>query len=277
MSLVDTLETVTQTRFLLAFGRPSGSPPTYLELRHAHAQPPRSSPYRYSEDDGYWKIGVTLPDVDVACRRLRATGTRVSEPHQFQDIGYLCHLCDPEGYRIELLQHRFAHTHEPAVPDDRYALGSEPTLGQITLRIKDPAKSLPFYQEGLGMRLLSRQRMDSHGFTLYFLAFTHESPPLTNVDAVENREWLWQRPYTTLELQHRWGTEHADFEYIKHRKGTTGFWGLGFVTKCLDELVARGELTLREPARASGNQDTRAMIATDPDGYTLRFTQAAAE
>ena len=52
------------------------------------------------------------------------------------------------------------------------------------------------------MKLLSRQQvMDK--FELYFLAATTDTPPVADdVDAVANREWLWQRPFTTLELQH---------------------------------------------------------------------------
>ena len=58
------------------------------------------------------------------------------------------------------------------------------------------------------MKLLSIQPVKRYNFTLYFLAFTEEDPPiLEDLEAVENREWLWQRPYSTLELQHRWGTE----------------------------------------------------------------------
>eukprot|EP00122_Pirum_gemmata_P011149 Pgem_evm1s10322 len=51
------------------------------------------------------------------------------------------------------------------------------------------------------MKLLSIQPVRQYGFVLYFLAYTNESPPKTDLEAVENREWLWQRPYTVLELQ----------------------------------------------------------------------------
>jgi hypothetical protein len=52
------------------------------------------------------------------------------------------------------------------------------------------------------MRLLSRQRVLDK-FDLYFLAATSDTPPSPNdLDAIENREWLWKRRYTTLELQH---------------------------------------------------------------------------
>ena len=54
------------------------------------------------------------------------------------------------------------------------------------------------------MKLLSIQDISAYGFCLYFLAFTSETPPVpTELESVENREWLWQRPFTTLEIQHR--------------------------------------------------------------------------
>ena len=52
------------------------------------------------------------------------------------------------------------------------------------------------------MKLLSIQKVEAYGFTLYFLAFTDETPPNEDLNSIEIREWLWQRPYTTIELQH---------------------------------------------------------------------------
>ena len=66
-----------------------------------------SAPYVHSRDDRYWKIGITLPNVDLACEQLTQAGVMVNTPKQFRDIGYLTHLTDPEGFQIELLQHTF--------------------------------------------------------------------------------------------------------------------------------------------------------------------------
>ncbi|MEM8863466.1 MAG: VOC family protein, partial [Chloroflexota bacterium] len=176
------------------------------------------------QKDGYWKIGITLEDVDLARESLLQTGVEVSEPRQFRDIGYLCHLADPDGHSIELLQHTFNKNEPPSMLNSAYVLNTRPTFGQITLRVKDAKKSLRFYQQGLGMRLLSRQVVEPYNFTLYFLAYTNDKLPFVDIDHVGNREWLWQRPYTTLELQHNWGTEEGDFAY---RVGSeTGFIGM---------------------------------------------------
>lgn len=162
--------------------------------------------YIHRRDDRYWKIGITLPDVDIACAQLREAGVAVSQPSQFGDIGYMCHLQDPEGLSIELLQHRFEGNRGDRDGDPSALLGGGARIGQITLRVADLEAALAFYRDRLGMTLLSVQPVVDYGFTLYFLAFTDERPPHADLEAVENREWLWQRPYTTLELQHVHGS-----------------------------------------------------------------------
>ena len=109
--------------YLLAYDGPQGS---HLELLCDHSDSPIG--YEHDEGDLYWKTGITLPDVNIARERLYFGGVQVSEPVQFRDIGYLCHLRDPDGYVIELLQHRFAASHEPGEPDPTHALGSPPTM-----------------------------------------------------------------------------------------------------------------------------------------------------
>ncbi len=169
-----------------------------LELRAARS----GDGYVHSEKDRYWKIGVTLPNIDIAYVQLRAAGLHVSEPRQFLDIGYMCHLHDPEGFQIELLQHDFVQNRPARAGNPGEPLGGGAGIGQITLRVTDAEAALSVYRDRVGMRLLSVQPLPQFGFTLYFLAFTDESPPLAPLEAVANREWLWRRPYTTLELQH---------------------------------------------------------------------------
>ncbi|CUK11797.1 lactoylglutathione lyase [Ruegeria denitrificans] len=163
----------------------------------------------YTHDGGqrYWKIGITVPDVDLAVSHLRAKGVEVSDPKQFLDIGYLCHLKDPEGFVVELLQHDFQgnRPENAADPADPFA---KACIGQITLRTGDIAAEDAFCR-AQGMRLLSVQDVAKYGFDLHFYAFTDDQPPNPDLWSVENREWLWKRPYTTLEFQHLAGAQFA--------------------------------------------------------------------
>ncbi|WP_367648783.1 VOC family protein [Ruegeria arenilitoris] len=164
----------------------------------------------YTHDTGqrYWKIGITVPDVDLAAAVLRDKGVEGSEPRQFLDIGYMCHLKDPEGFVIELLQHDFEENRpeNAADPDAPFA---KACIGQITLRTGDIAAEDAFYQ-AQGMRLLSMQDVEPYGFDLHFYAFTDDVPPNPDLWAVENREWLWKRAYTALEFQHVAGARFAN-------------------------------------------------------------------
>ena len=163
----------------------------------------------YTQDGGqrYWKIGITVPDVDLAVSRLRQKGVEVSAPKQFLDIGYMCHLKDPEGFVIELLQHDF-QANRPLNAAEPTAPFAKACIGQITLRSGDIAAEDAFCR-AQGMRLLSIQDVAQLGFDLHFYAFTDETPPIPDIWSVANREWLWKRPYTVLEFQHLAGALFA--------------------------------------------------------------------
>ena len=78
------------------------------------------------------------------------------------------------------------------------------------------------------MTLLSIQPVPNYGFTLYFLAFTEERPPIADLEAVGNREWLWQRPYTTLEFQHFNGAATA---FTLPVEDAAGFGGIAITAE----------------------------------------------
>merc|ERR1712228_248440 len=60
-----------------------------------------------NQNDAYWKIGIVAPDIDELRQSLLSQNIAVGKASQFLDIGYLCHLSDPNGQTIELLQHTF--------------------------------------------------------------------------------------------------------------------------------------------------------------------------
>ncbi|WP_299985152.1 VOC family protein [uncultured Ruegeria sp.] len=161
---------------------------------------PGGGGYHHDRGQRYWKIGITLPDVDLAVDDLRQKGVPVSAPGQFLDIGYMCHLNDPEGFVIELLQQDF-EGNRPVGAASPGASFAKACIGQITLRTGDIAAEAAFCQF-MGLSLLSMQDVEPYGFDLHFYAFTSDKPPNPDLWAVENREWLWKRPYTTLEFQH---------------------------------------------------------------------------
>jgi len=157
-------------------------------------------PYAPAPNDAYWKIALAVPNIELACEQLTARGVQVSAPRQFQDVGYLAHFQDPEGFAIELIEHWFKGN-RPETPLDETRLGGGATLNLLTLRSHD-ISSVHEDILGWGMRPLSVQPLQDFGFTLHFYAFTDDVPlNSTDLTAVENREWVYQRPYTVLEIQ----------------------------------------------------------------------------
>merc|ERR1712098_877418 len=81
---------------------------------------------------------------------------------------------------------------------EKHPLGCKAKIGQITIRAHNIKRTTAFYEK-LGMKLVCVEDVGS--FDLYFYAFTTEKQPNKDVNAVENREWTYSLPCTTLEVQ----------------------------------------------------------------------------
>ena len=71
---------------------------------------------------------------------------------------------------------------------------------------------------------MSTQPVRDRGFPLYLYAWSDEPLPDPDLEAVENREWLWARPYTLLELQHLEGAADVALP----RDSAAGFAGWAY-------------------------------------------------
>ena len=151
---------------------------------------------------GYWKFSISIKDVNIAREKLIEQGVEVTTPFQVPNVAYLCHFKDPDGYSLELIQHKFEQNHIPKVENPNYKLGNKAILSLITYRVKNIEQSLEFYTNTLNMKLFSKMDVSQRGFDLYFLGYTQDKLPNENIEAIENREWLWQRDFTMIELQH---------------------------------------------------------------------------
>jgi len=176
-------------------------------------------PYRPSPQDLYWKIALAVPNLDLAHRQLTEKGIEVQAPRQVGDVAYLAHLQDPEGFTIELLDYWFEGD-RPTEVSETQRLGGGPCLNLLTLRAADIGP-VDRSVKALGMAPLSVVPVPRGGFTLYFYAFTDDEPPNADLLAVENRTWVYQRPYTVLEVQHVSGAGRMKRPQI-HEAGYAG-------------------------------------------------------
>ncbi|WP_152558564.1 VOC family protein [Endozoicomonas numazuensis] len=218
-----------------------------LELVYCQGVKPEVAP-QPSRTEGYWKFSISVVDLQKARQHLIDSGvSSVGDCFEVPDVAFLCHLQDPDGYCIELIQQTFKKNTPALLNDIKTSVWHSACLNLSTLRSRDIGASLSFYEQ-IGLRLVSRQSVADRNMTLYFLTGDEEKAPLEDIDAIEIREWLWQRPYTLLELQHIHGTETQ--EGFHYRTGIeTGFLGLTLVS----------------------NEYEKGKILNDPDGYIVKI------
>lgn len=118
------------------------------------------------------------------------------------------------------------------------------------LRVGDLDRSLAFYTEVLGMRLLRRQDYPEGRFTLAFVGFQDESEG------------------AVIELTHNWDTASYDLG--------NGYGHIAIAVpdayKACEELRARGGKVAREAGPMKHGTTVIAFVE-DPDGYKVELIQ----
>ena len=105
-----------------------------------------------------------------------------------------------------------ASTSLPSTADDNKSvvdvIPGRTTWHQTMLRIKDPSKSIPFY-ENLGFTVIDTMDFPQYQFSLYFLtSLPLDGPPYPHKPGTQAaHEFLWSYEGVTLELTHNHGTE----------------------------------------------------------------------
>ena len=121
------------------------------------------------------------------------------------------------------------------------------------IRVGDLDKSIAFYTEVLGMRLLRRKDYPEGKFTLAFVGYADESEQ------------------AVIELTHNWDTKTYDLG--------NGFGHIAIAVqdayKACEEVKKRGGTVTREPGRMKFGGTVIAFVQ-DPDGYKIEFIQRAA-
>ena len=145
---------------------------------------------------------------------------------------------------------------------DRYV------LTHTMLRIKDPARALPFYQEVLGMRLVTRLDFEEAKFTLYFLQPRgHAQQADGTLAAAFGREGL-------LELTHNWGAED---DPTPMHSGNDAPKGYGHICIAVPDIAAacarfdRLGVTFQKRLGEGGMKEIA--FIKDPDGYWIEIVQ----
>ena len=141
-------------------------------------------------------------------------------------------------------------------------------LTHTMLRIKDPAQSLPFYEEVLGMRLVTRLDFDEARFSLHFLQ------PRGHVDQADGSLAQTFSRAGLLELTHNWGSEDDDTAMHSGNTEPKGFGHICIAVPDIKAACARFErlgVTFQKRLGEGGMKEIA--FIKDPDGYWIEIVQ----
>lgn len=118
------------------------------------------------------------------------------------------------------------------------------------LRVTDLEKSLAFYQDVLGMKLLRQEDFPGGRFTLAFVGYGEEAD------------------HTVLELTYNWDTHEYD---MGNAYGHIAIEVDDAYAAC-DAVRAKGQKVIREAGPMQHGTTVIAFVE-DPDGYKIEFIQ----
>ncbi|XP_071159924.1 lactoylglutathione lyase-like [Mytilus edulis] len=140
---------------------------------------------------------------------------------------------------------------------------------QTMMRIKDPKKSLEFYTNVMGMRLLKKMDFPAMTFSLYFMGY--DQPENIPTDEKERTRYCFSQK-ATLELTHNWGTEKDDSQYHNGNSDPRGFGHIGMVVPDVDKACERFEKLGVEFVKKPNDGKMKGLaFIKDPDGYCIEI------
>jgi lactoylglutathione lyase len=118
------------------------------------------------------------------------------------------------------------------------------------LRVGNLEKSLHFYTDIMGMKLLRKEEYPEHEFTLAFVGYGDEADT------------------AVIELTHNWDTESYD---LGNAYGHVAI-GVDDVYKTCDKIKEMGGTVVREAGPMQGSDLVLAFVE-DPDGYKVELLE----
>jgi lactoylglutathione lyase len=252
-----------------------GSPfatPGVLELTHNYGTENDDSykinngneePYR-----GFGHICISVDNIEKASQALLNNMVKFQKKLTDGRQKNIAFALDPDGYWVELIENGIEKK------DDETKTSSY-KFNHTMIRIKDPEKSLKFYKDVLGFKLLSMREYKEAEFNLYFLGYNHDDSFVEGSLSREEQSKL----EGILELTWNYGTESdPDFKYHNGNEEPQGYGHIGISAndpeawcKSLEEKFG-DELTWG----LKYNQGKMKNIAflKDPDNYAIEILPA---
>lgn len=189
----------------------------------------------YDLGTGFGHFGLAVPDVYATVDTIKAANGKITrEPGPVKGgQSVIAFAEDPSGYKWELIQ-RKGDIPEP--------------MAQVMLRVGDLERSIAYYRDVLGMKLLRTRDNPEYKYTLAFMGYGEEESS------------------TVFELTYNYGvTEYTRGDgYAQVAVSTKD------VYKTAEAIRAAGGTVTREPGPVPGI-GTKVVACTDPDGWKIVF------
>ena len=118
------------------------------------------------------------------------------------------------------------------------------------LRVGDLDRSIAFYTDVMGMKLLRKSDNEQYKYTLAFIGYGEESET------------------TVLELTYNWGVSEYDMGSAYGHIAVE----CDYIDATCEEIKAAGGVISREPGPVKGGTTVIAFVK-DPDGYSIELIQ----
>ena len=149
-------------------------------------------------------------------------------------------------------------------------------FNQTMLRIKDPERSLAFYQDVLGMTLVKKLDFPEMEFSLFFMGYVRPEDGPIPQDPLERTAYTFEQK-ALLELTHNWGTENdATFDgYHNGNNDPRGYGHIGLSVPDVYRACSRfEELGVEFVKRPDDGKMKGIAFIKDPDGYWIEILEA---
>ncbi|KAF4312760.1 putative lactoylglutathione lyase protein [Botryosphaeria dothidea] len=215
---------------------------------------------------GFGHLCISVDNIQAACQRLEDAGYKFQKKLTDGRMRHIAFVLDPDEYWVEVIGQ------QPLEATENVKETNVETyrLNHTMIRVKDPEKSLKFYQDVMGMKLQRTSENKDAKFNLYFLSYGLPAPKesANGVNPIADREGV-------LELTWNYGTENdANFKYHNGNDEPQGFGHICIAVDDIDAACARfEEKNVDWKKRLTDGRMKNIAFVLDPDKYWVEIVQ----
>jgi lactoylglutathione lyase len=215
---------------------------------------------------GFGHIAISVDNIQAACKRIEDAGYKFQKKLTDGRMRSIAFVLDPDGYWVEIICQKPVEQTENISETDTGTY----RMNHSMIRVKDPEKSLSFYQDIMGMKLKRTSENKGANFNLYFLGYGADASTNSpnGVNPVADQEGL-------LELTWNYGTEKD--ENFKYHDGNAEPQGFGHICITVDDIDAAcsrfEEKNVKWKKRLTDGRMKNIAFVLDPDSYWIEIVQ----